>query len=225
MTASRRAFADLSGLKVDPAHARFCGELDEIRVELSELAATDAEFLFGQYDDGATFGGFVREGGKLSGVGQILFRHALDGEEFAGLSVAQRDGAGLVQEQHVHVARRLNGAATHRQHVRLIEPAHPGDADGGEQRADGGRREADQKGNDVRDRYRAARAGLSPGEVGEGQKRRAHHQKDDGQCNEQDLQRDFVGGLFPGSAFDHRDHFVKEALARLRRHTDDQPVR
>ena len=58
---------------------------------------------------------------------------------------------GLVQQQRVHVARRLHRLAGHRQHVVLHHPVHPGDADGGEQAADGGRDQADQQRHQHRD--------------------------------------------------------------------------
>ena len=55
---------------------------------------------------------------------------------------------GLVEQQRVDVARRLDRAARHRQHVALHEPVHAGDADGREQRADRRRDQADEQGDE-----------------------------------------------------------------------------
>ena len=49
-------------------------------------------------------------------------------------------------------------------------------------------------------------------------------QKNDGQRDQKCIQRDFVGRLFAGSAFDQSDHAVKEAVARVRGDADFQPV-
>ena len=50
------------------------------------------------------------------------------------LAVAERDGAGLVEQQHVDVAGRLDRAAGGGDDVRLHHAAHAGDADGRQQR-------------------------------------------------------------------------------------------
>ena len=71
--------------------------------------------------------------------------HARQRDELGGLPVAQGDGAGLVQQQRVHVAGGLDRAAGHGQHVALHQPVHAGDADRRQQRADGGRDQADQQ--------------------------------------------------------------------------------
>ena len=61
------------------------------------------------------------------------------------LAVADGDRAGLVEQQRVHVARRLDGAPGHGEHVALDEPVHAGDADRGQQRPDGGRDQRDEQ--------------------------------------------------------------------------------
>ncbi len=78
-------------------------------------------------------------------LGDLLLGVAAGREEVRGHAVAERDGARLVEQQGLHVPRRLDGAAAHGQHVALHQAVHAGDADGGEQRADGGRDEADQQ--------------------------------------------------------------------------------
>ena len=51
-------------------------------------------------------------------------------DELGGLAVAERDRAGLVEQQHVDVARRLDRAARQGEHVAAHQPVHAGDADG-----------------------------------------------------------------------------------------------
>ena len=72
--------------------------------------------------------------------------------EFGRLPVAEGDRAGLVEQQRVDVARRLDRAARHRQHVEPHEPVHAGDADRRQQRAD---RRRDQ-GDEQRDQHQHA---------------------------------------------------------------------
>ena len=59
----------------------------------------------------AALGRLVGQRGELGGVGQVALGDALGGEERGGLAVAERDRAGLVQEQHVDVAGRLDRPA------------------------------------------------------------------------------------------------------------------
>ena len=79
------------------------------------------------------------------------------GTNVARPAVAVRDRAGLVEQQRRDVARRLDRAARHREHVALHEPVHAGDADRREERADRRRDEADEQGDEHRD----ADAGLA----------------------------------------------------------------
>ena len=87
-------------------------------------------------------GRFVGERGELRGVGEFLLGDAAHRHELGRLAVAERDGAGLVEQQRIDVAGRLDGAARHREHVEAHQAVHAGDADGGQQRADGGRDQA-----------------------------------------------------------------------------------
>ena len=114
-------------------------------MDAAEVAAAQVVLLLGQHDDGAAFGGFVGERGELRGVGQPLLADVGGGIELGGLAIAEGDGAGLVEQQGVHVAGGFNGASAHGQHVVLDEAVHAGDADGREQAADGGGNEADQQ--------------------------------------------------------------------------------
>ena len=130
-------------------------------------------------------------------------------DELGGLAVAERDRAGLVEQQRVHVAGGLDRAPGHGQHVVLHQPVHARDADGRQERTDGGRDQADQQRDEHDDRL------LGPGEDREGLQGRGGRQEDDGQAREQDVERDLVGRLLPAGALDEGDHPVDEALARL----------
>src|SRR6266511_1926059 len=82
--------------------------------------------------------------------GEFAFGDAVDGDELGRLPVAERDRAGLVQEEHVDVAGRLDRAAGHGEHVALHEPVHARDPDRREQRADGGRDQRDEQSDEHR---------------------------------------------------------------------------
>ena len=115
-----------------------------------EVASAQPVLLLREHDDRATFGRLVGQRRQLRGVGERRLADARRGTELRRLSVAQRDRAGLVEQQGVDVAGRFDGAAGHRQHVLLDEPVHAGDADRGDQRADRRRDQADQQ----RDQHR-----------------------------------------------------------------------
>ena len=93
-------------------------------------------------------------------------------DERGGLAVAERDRAGLVEQQHVDVARRLDRAARQREHVAAHEPVHAGDADRRQQRADRRR--------DQRDEQRDQRGvdDVGAGEVGERPQRHDDDEED-----------------------------------------------
>jgi hypothetical protein len=98
-------------------------------------------------------------------------------------AVAQRDCAGLVEQQHVHVARGFDGAPAGGEHVALHHAIHAADADGAEQPADGGRNQTDEQ----RDQHRQGcrgRGGLTSRVFavhGEAAQTDDRQQKDDGQ--------------------------------------------
>ena len=142
--------------EVDPAHPGLRGERHEVRVvQLAGRALAQAVRGLGEHDDRAALGGLVGEAGQLRRVRELVGRDTGDREELGGLAVAEGDGAGLVEQQRVHVAGGLDGAAGHGQHVVLHQPVHAGDADRREQRADRGRDQADQQ-RDQHDRWTAA---------------------------------------------------------------------
>ena len=150
------ALAHGVAVEVDAAHARLRGELDERGLFRVDVAAAQAELL-GEHDDGAALRRLVGERRQLRRVGDLLHGEARHGDELGRLPVAQRDGAGLVEQQRVHVAGRLDGAAGHGEHVVPHQAVHAGDADGGEQPADGGGDEADEQGDEHASRRRRRR--------------------------------------------------------------------
>ena len=72
-------------------------------------------------------------------------RHARHRQELGRHAVAEGDGAGLVEQQRIDVARRLDGAAGGGDDVEADQPVHAGNADGREQPADGGRDQRDEQ--------------------------------------------------------------------------------
>ena len=140
-------------------------------------------------------------------------------EERRGLAVAERDRAGLVEQEHVHVAGGFDSPARHRQDVVLQHAVHPGDADRGKQCADGGRDQADEE----RDQHRHADvAARVERERPQGHRR---EEKNDRQPGQQDVECDLVRRLLPLRSFDETDHPVEERLPGVGRDLDDDAVR
>ena len=184
--------------------------------------------------DRAALGRLVGQAGQLRGVGQLRSASTpATGRNSRGLPVAEGDRAGLVQQQRVDVAGRLDRPAGHGQHVALHQPVHAGDADRRQQRADRGRDQADQQrdqhdaGDAVAGRARAMSGDAGLLRLGEDRQRLQGgdgEQEDDRQRGEQDVQRDLVRRLLPVGALDQGDHPVDEALARLLGDLHDDPV-
>ena len=213
-----RAFADLLAFKVDAADARLRGEWDEMRAERSHVAPPDAVALLGKDHDGAAFRRLVRERGKLRRVRQIPFADARQGHELRRLPVAERDGAGLVEQQRVDVARGLDGAAGHGKHVEPHEPVHAGDADGRKQRADGGGDEGHEQ------RHKHDDRNLASGIRGKAWDARDREDEDDRHAGQEDIQRDFIRRFLPLRTFDKPDHAVEEGRALRGGDAHDDPV-
>ena len=203
-----RPLADLAAVKIHAAHAGGRGEGDKGHALVLQASLADTEPLLRQHHDAAALRRFIREGGKLRGVGQLFRRGAVHRDEIAGLPVTQGNGAGLIQHQDIHVAGGLDGAAAHGQHVCLVQPAHARDADGGEQGADGGGRQADQQRHQGGDGGGIRYARLIGREYGIGVQGNRHQDEDDGKGHQKNLQSDFVGGLFTGRPLHHGDHFI-----------------
>ncbi len=219
-----RSLADLVAIQVDAAHPRLRAERNEPRPQPSDVDLAQPELRLRQDDDAPPFGGFVGERGELRRLGDTLGVDPVDGEKRHGLAVPQGDRSRLVQHEDVHVPRRLHGLARHRHHVRLQQAVHSGDADGREKASDRGRDETDQERSEDGYRDRRAPAGARRCVDREGQESPAGDQEDDRHRREEDCEGDLVRGLPPARPLDHRDHPVEERFARIRRHTDDDPI-
>ncbi len=216
---SARALADLAAVHVHTRHPGLGGERHPRGVgELALVTLAQAVLLLGENHHGPALGRLVGQRGELGGVGQFGLRHTRDGEERGCLPVAEGDGAGLVEQQRRDITRRLDGTPGHGEHIALHEPVHAGDADRREQRADGGRDQADQQ------RGQHDHGLLAAGVDREGLEGDDGEQEDDGEGRQEDVQGDLVGRLLPGRALDQSDHPVDEGLAGLGGDLDDDAV-
>ena len=111
-------------------------------------------FLFYQDHDAAAFGSLVGKRCQLGSFRQIPDIRPVNRDQFDCLPVAERDRAGLVEQEDIDVARCLDGPAGGGDDIAPDQPVHPGDADGTEQSADGGRCKADKQGDKHGDRDR-----------------------------------------------------------------------
>ncbi len=214
------ALAGLAAVDVHARHAGLGGEGDPLGLGELALVALAQPVLFLREDhDGAALGGLVGQRRQLRGIGQFGFRRSLDRDELGGLAVAERDRARLVEQQRGNVAGGLDRTPRHREDVALDEPVHAGDADGGEQRADGRRDEAHEQSGEHDHRLLGVCVDRERLQGDHGQ------QEDDGEGREQDVEGDLVRRLLPGRTLDQGDHPVDEGLAGLGRDLDDDPVR
>ncbi len=125
-----RSFANLAAIEIDSRHASLSREGNEFGFMCGKVAATQAVLFFGEDNDGAAFGSFVGQRGKLRGIGHFGLGHSGSRQKFCGLAVAEGDRAGLVEQQCVDIARSFYGTARHREHVVLDKSIHACDADG-----------------------------------------------------------------------------------------------
>ena len=187
--------------------------------QLGEVAAANAVFLLGEHDDRSPFRRFVGERRELRSVGKLLFAYAAHRLELGRLPVAEGDGAGLVEQQCIDVPGGLDRAARHRQHVEADKTVHTGDADRRQQRADGGRDQGHEQRH--QDNHRDGTAGI--GHVARDRRRREH--EDNGQADQQDVERDLVRRLLTLGTLDQLDHAVDEGRTRRRGNAHLDPVR
>ena len=168
-----------------------------MRVERRHLAAAEAVFLLRQHHDRAAFRRLVGERGSCAASASSLLVDAGERQELGRLAIAEGDGAGLVEQQRVDIARRLDGAARHRQHVEAHQPVHAGDADRRKQRAD---RRRDQR-HEQRDQHHHRHGAAGVG--GKARDRHDREHEDDASCRR--------------AGCSARSHSASSAAPRLRR--------
>ena len=161
----------------------------------------------GERDDRAAFRRLVGEARGERRGGEILGSDAAHRQELGRHAVAEGDRAGLVEQQRVDVARRLDRAARGGDNVEPDQPIHAGDADRRQKAADRRRNEADEQ----RDQH--GRRKIGPRIFGDRPERHADDQEDERQAGQQDGQRQLVRRLLPFGAFDQRDHAIDEGRA------------
>ena len=220
-----RSLADFPPVKIDAAHAARGREGDKAGSQSLDVALTDAVFLLCQDDDASSLRRLVSQGCELGRIRQPLCRCPFHGQKFNRLAVAQRNRAGLVEQKDVHVAGGFDGLARHGNDVRLDHTVHAGDADGGEQAADGGRNKADEEGDDHRHGDRRSLPRRPDAVDRKGHKGHGGQKKDQREPGKQDVEGDLVRRFLALGPLHHGDHLVEERLARVCRDADDEPVR
>ncbi|MCY1411040.1 hypothetical protein D9M71_264220 [compost metagenome] len=122
-----RALAVDMAVHVDAGQAGFRAEGDGRQLFARRLveAVLGAQVL----DDGLAFRRIVGQRGEQGALPQLAGADAGRRMERAAAAVAEGDGAGLVQHQHMHVARRLHRAAGLGDHVQAHQAVHASNAD------------------------------------------------------------------------------------------------
>ena len=141
----RGAFANLSAIgKIHAAHAGLGGKFHKGRTGdfLTVVSQTACQF-----QNGFTLRSFIMKAGQSRTANQIATACTLHGEEISGQAVAEGDGAGLIQNHGVHIAAGFHRLTGHSNHIEAGHAVHTGNADGGEQTADGGGDQANHQGN------------------------------------------------------------------------------
>ena len=188
--------------------------------QLARVPLAQAVRGLGQHDDRAALRGLVGQAGQLGGVGQLgVGRRPATGMNSAACRLP-RVMVPVLSSSRVFTSPAASTARPrHGQHVVLHQPVHAGDADRREQRADGGRDQADQQG-DQDDRATARR------------RRRSRTAAASTVASRKTMVR-LASRMFSAISFgvfcrdgalDQGDHPVDEALAGLGGDLDDDPV-
>ena len=201
-----RPLAILMTVAIQPAQPGLGAEGDD---DVALQLARSGVALASQGQDGFALRRVVTQRGQHGGLGQQGRIDTGGRDQFIRHPVAEGDGAGLVQQQGAHVAGGLHRPARLGDHVELHQPVHAGDADGGEQTADGGRDQGDEQRQQVEPGHLGAVVVEEPGQGGH------HQQEDQGQSHQQGVQRHLVGGLLALGPFHQRNHPIQGAFARI----------
>ena len=210
-TASAAPLRMLAAVEVDAAHARLRGERDELGARQLAARASPYRSLASTTIERPSGVSSARLESWAASASSSLV-DARRREELGRLPVAERDRAGLVEQQRGAVAGRLDRAAAHGEHVALHEAVHAGDADGREQRADRRRDQADEEGDEHDHRLLGA-----PSRSANGCSVTVASRKMIVRPASRMLSAISFGVFWRLGALDERDHPVEERLARLRR--------
>ena len=183
-----RALAQARAVHVDAAHAGLGGERDEL-ASCGPNSCSRMPYCLASTTIERPSGVSSASEASCAASASSLSRDARHRDELRRLPVAERDRAGLVEQQHVDVAGRLDRPARQREHVAADEPVHAGDAD----RATAARRSS--SGSAPRAARSASPSRPRVGEVGERAQRDDDEQEDQRQRGEQDAERDLVRRL------------------------------
>ena len=93
------AFADFAVWQVDAGHLRLGAEVDQVRT--GNVARLAAVVVLGELHDRAALGGLIGQRRQMRRLGQGVLVGVADRDELGGHAVAERDGAGLVQNSVV----------------------------------------------------------------------------------------------------------------------------
>ena len=155
---------------------------------------------------------------KSGKPGDCPLVRATDRHELGRAAVTDGDRAGLVEQERIDIAGDLDGLAALGDQVGRERPVHPGNTDRGEQRANRGGNQTDQKSD------QGWNIEHEPEIEGHRVKRRRDDQEDDRERGKHDRERDLVRRLLPRCAFDQGDHLVEKALPWLGGDLDHDPV-
>ena len=199
------AFSDFSPIgQVHTAHTGLSGKLDKAgTVNLLAVVSHSACKLHG----GFSFGSFVSQAGEGGTANQVAAVGSSHREKVRSQTIAVGNGAGLIQNHSIHVAAGFYRLTRHSDYVEPGNSVHTGDTNSGKQAADGGRNQADSQSD--QSRGLKLHAGINT----DGIQSHDHDHEDDGQGNQQSIQRDLVRSLFSGSALYQGDHPIKEAVS------------
>ena len=169
--------------------------------------------------DGLALRSLVGNRREYAQTGKRLRVDSLHGIEFRGLTVADRDGSGLVEQQRIEVSGRFDGLARLGNDIGAQRAVHAGDTDRREQAADRSRNQADEQ------RDESGYRDVGSHVIRKRLQRSANDHEYQRESGQQNRQSDFVRSFLTGRTFDQRDHLVEEAFARLGGYLDDDPVR
>ena len=142
----RRALEVRVAILAHAAHARLSLERDHLGARSQSLEGRCAELLR-EGLDAAPLRRVVAQARLTSGDQRIQLGSAANRDDLGCQSVAVGDRARLVQQQHVHITSRFDGATRHGQNVEARHAVHARNSDGRQQSANRRRDQTHQQGD------------------------------------------------------------------------------